>query len=215
MNLIDFTEFEPFNSLRERIGTDKLGYFELFDPSIHPSIHLTGAERSQLDSPGVLQAVDAIKVLPDSTLALKNSRALAYIPNESWYRQRREYPSYHLAWCAELESIRQEHPNEELMLTTRLSDDFELMKLRGEGELSMDNHGFVVCKQCLHKLRYKDFDLNRKRGYSQKVLSDFRLQEFYKIYQQYPLSFGSKPAPVIEVSSSSVALAGSKKKEET
>jgi hypothetical protein len=46
-------------------------------------------------------------------------------------------------------------------------------------------------------------------------LSDFRLQEFYKIYQQYPLSFGSKPAPVIKVSSSSVALAGSKKKEET
>ena len=80
MNLIDFTEFEPFNSLRERIGTDKLGYFELFDPSIH----LTGAERSQLDSPGVLQAVDAIKVLPDSTLAFKNSRALAYIPNENW-----------------------------------------------------------------------------------------------------------------------------------
>lgn len=211
MNLIDFTEFEPFNSLRERIGTDKLGYLEVFDPSIH----LTGAERSQLDSPGVLQAVDAIKVLPDSTLALKNSRALAYIPNENWYRQRREYPSYHLAWCAELESIRQEHPNEELMLTTRLSDDFELMKLRGEGELSMDNHGFVVCKQCLHKLRYKDFDLNRKRGYSQKVLSDFRLQEFYKIYQQYPLSFGSKPEPVIKVSSSSVALVGSKKKEET
>lgn len=211
MNLIDFTEFEPFNSLRERIGTDKLGYFEVFDPSIH----LTGAERSQPDSPGVLQAVDAIKVLPDSTLALKNSRALAYIPNENWYRQRREYPSYHLAWCAELESIRQEHPNEELMLTTRLSDDFELMKLRGEGELSMDNHGFVVCKQCLPKLRYKDFDLYRKRGYSQKVLSDFRLQEFYKIYQQYPLSFGSKPEPVIKVSSSSVALAGSKKKEET
>ena len=213
MNLIDFTEFEPFNCLRERIGTDKLGYFELFDPAFH----LTGAERSQLDSPGVLQAVDAIKVLPDSTLALKNSRVLAYIPNESWYRQRRECPSYRLAWCAELESIRQEHLNEELVLTTRLSGDYELMKLRGEGELTLVNHGFVVCKQCLHKLRYKDFDLyrNRKRGYSQKVLSDFRLQEFYKIYQQYPLSFGSKPASVIEVSLSSVALAGSKKKEET
>lgn len=212
MKLLDFTEFEPFNTLRERIGTDKLGYFELFDPAIH----LTGAERSQLDSPGVLQRVDAIKVLPDSTLALKNSRVLAYVPNEAWYRQRREYPSYHLAWCADLESIRQEHPEEELMLTTRLSDDYELMKLRGEGEITVVNHGFVVCKQCLHKLRFKDFDLyrNRKRGYSQKVLSEFRLQEFYKIYQQYPLSFGSKPALSESVSISSNATVNSNRKDE-
>lgn len=212
MELIDFAKFEPFNSLRERMGTDKLGYFELFDPAIH----LTGAERSQLESPGMLQRADTMKVLPDSTLALKNSRVLAYIPNENWYRQRREYPSFHLAWCADLEAIRQEHPDEEFMLTTRLSDDYELMKLRGEGEITVADHGFVVCKQCLHKLRYKDFDLyrNRKRGYSQKVLSDFRLQEFYKIYQQYPLSFGSKPAPTVNAGPiSDVKAAGNKKEE--
>lgn len=54
-----------------------------------------------------------------------------------------------------------------------------------------------MCKHCLHTLRYKDYDeyRNRRRGYSQKVLSEFNLKEFFRLYQQYPLSFGSRPAP--------------------
>ncbi len=187
MELLDFTEFEAFNRLREKMGTDRLGYFELFDPAIH----LTGQERSQLESPGLLMKSESVKVLPDKTLAIKNSRVLAYVPSENWFRDRREYPAYHVAMCTELEELKREHPEQEVMVTTRLSDDYELVKLRPGGELSMVNHGFVVCKNCLHALRYKDFDLyrNRKRGYSQKVLGDFNLRDFYRLYQQYPLSF--------------------------
>lgn len=187
MELLDFTEFEAFNRLREKMGTDRLGYFELFDPAIH----LTGQERSQLESPGLLMKPESVKVLPDKTLAIKNSRVLAYVPSENWFRDRREYPAYHVAMCTELEELKREHPEQEVMVTTRLSDDYELVKLRPGGELSMINHGFVVCKNCLHALRYKDFDLyrNRKRGYSQKVLGDFNLRDFYRLYQQYPLSF--------------------------
>jgi len=187
MELLDFTEFEAFNRLHEKMGTDRLGYFELFDPAIH----LTGQERSQLESPGLLMKPESVMVLPDKTLAIKNSRVLAYVPSENWFRDRREYPAYHVAMCTELEELKREHPEQEVMVTTRLSDDHELVKLRPGGELSMVNHGFVVCKNCLHALRYKDFDLyrNRKRGYSQKVLGDFNLRDFYRLYQQYPLSF--------------------------
>lgn len=187
MELLDFTEFGAFNRLREKMGTDRLGYFELFDPAIH----LTGQERSQLESPGLLMKPEFVMVLPDKTLAIKNSRVLAYVPSENWFRDRREYPAYHVAMCTELEELKREHPEQEVMVTTRLSDDYELVKLRPGGELSMVNHGFVVCKNCLHALRYKDFDLyrNRKRGYSQKVLGDFNLRDFYRLYQQYPLSF--------------------------
>lgn len=187
MELMDFTRFEAFNTLREKMGTDRLGYFELFDPAIH----LTGQERSQLESPGLLMKPEAIKVLPDRTLAIKNSRVLAYVPSENWFRDRREYPAYHVAMCSELEELKREHPEQEVTVTTRLADDYELMKLRPGGDMSMVNHGFVVCKNCLHTLRYKDFDLyrNRKRGYSQKVLGDFNLRDFYRLYQQYPLSF--------------------------
>lgn len=30
MELLDFTEFEPFNALRQKMGTERLGYFDLY-----------------------------------------------------------------------------------------------------------------------------------------------------------------------------------------
>lgn len=190
MELQDFTEFQPFNSLREKMGTDKLGFFELFDPSIH----LTGSERSELENVGVLLRPEQIKILPDKTLALKNSRVLAYNPDENFYRAHREYPTFHVAMCSQLEEIKNESPRNELLVTTRLDEEYNLVKIKSSGEVSMVSHGFVVCKHCLHALRYKNYDefRNRRRGHSQKILGDFKLQEFYRLYQQYPLSFRAK-----------------------
>lgn len=190
MELLDFTEFEPFNSLRERIGTDQLGYFELFDPAVH----LTGSERSELETSGLLRPFSAIKVLPDNTLAIKNSRVLIYNPDESWYRARREYPTFHVAKCSQLDEMAKEQPDLEYLVTTRVAEDYELLKIRPSGDVSVASHGFVVCNHCLHKLRYRDYDefRNRKRGYSQKVLKEFRLADFFRLYQMYPLSFGSR-----------------------
>lgn len=189
MKLPDFRDFASFNELREKIGTEEFGFFELFDPAIH----LTGSERSALESPGMLLKADEMRVLPDKTLAIKNSRVLAYIPDEAWYRNHREYPTYHLAWCSQLEAQVAEHPVLEYLLTTKISDDYKLLKIRGSGEVSLSEHGLVVCKHCLHTLRYRDYNefRNRRRGYSQKVLNEFSLQAFYRFYQQYPLSFAS------------------------
>lgn len=188
MKLPDFIEFEPFNALREKMGTTDLGFFELFDPTIH----LTGSERSALESAGVLLKSNEFRVLPDKTLAIKNSRVLAYIPDESWHRNRREYPTYHLAWCSQLETLSVESPVQDFLATTKVADDYSVLKIRGSGEVSLSEQGLVVCKHCLHALRYRDYDefRNRRRGYSQKVLNEFKLKDFYRFYQQYPLSFG-------------------------
>lgn len=192
MKLPDFTDFAPFNELRNKIGTRELGYFELFDPVIH----LTGSERSELEGSGLLLRSEELRVLPDKTLAIKNSRVLAYIPDEAWYRTRREYPTYHVAWCSSLDTLATEHPALEFLATTRIDSDYELLKIRSSGEVSLSEHGLVVCKHCLHALRYKDYDefRNRRRGYSQRVLNDFNLKDFYSFYQQYPLSFGRSAA---------------------
>ena len=192
MKLPDFTRFEPFNDLRRRIGTDELGYFELFDPQLH----LTGSERSELERVGLLLTLGQVKQLPDRTLSIKNSRVLVYDPDESWYRIHREYPSYHVAWCARLEAFHRETPDREYLVTSRIAEEYNLVRLKPSGEVSLDSHGFVVCKQCLHTLRYRDYDeyRNRRRGYSQKVLSDFRLADFFRLYPLYPLSFKANRA---------------------
>jgi hypothetical protein len=135
--------------------------------------------------------LSAVKRLPDKTLAIKNSRVLLYYPDDGWYRLHREYPTYHVAWCSRLEQEVQEMPEREYLVTTRIAEEYDLVKVKAGGEISLTSHGFVVCKHCLHSLRYRDYDefRNRRRGYSQRILAEFKLTEFYRRYEQYPLSF--------------------------
>ena len=169
-----------------------MGYFELFDPQFH----LTGLERSELEMAGRLMSLEEVKVLPDKTLAIKNSRVILYYPDENWYRDKREFPTYHLAYCSQLDELSHSLPKAQWLATTKISEDYDLIKLRSSGQVTLVSHGFAVCKHCLHALRYKNFDefRNRRRGYSETVLNQFRLTDFYKLYQQYPLSFKGRPA---------------------
>jgi hypothetical protein len=191
MKLQDFTEFQPFNELRQKMAATKLGYFELFDPKVH----LTGLERSELELSGRLLALEDVKILPDKTLAIKNSRVLVYYPDENWYRDQREFPTYHLAYCSQLDESAKANPSAQWLATTRIGEDYDLLKFRSSGQVTLVSHGFAVCKHCLHTLRYKNFDefRNRRRGYSETVLNQFRLDDFFRLYQQYPLSFKSGP----------------------
>lgn len=73
MELTNFLEFEPFNQMRECMGTDQLGQFELFDPDRH----LTGEERSVLARHGLLLPRSSLGRLLDYCLCYKNSRWLS------------------------------------------------------------------------------------------------------------------------------------------
>lgn len=82
--LIDFSDFEPFNELRLKMGAEKLGHFEMFDPKVH----LTGEERSLLENSTMRIEQDQLLCLLDFTLVYKNSRVLLL-----------DDTHYHLAAC--------------------------------------------------------------------------------------------------------------------
>ncbi|MHA7881546.1 MAG: hypothetical protein ACX931_17290 [Saccharospirillum sp.] len=90
MKLQDFAVFDPFNRLREKMGTDQFGYFELFDPERH----LTGDERSSLAHTGVVVDLTRVGRLLDFTLVYKNSR-VALIDGAC----------YHLAHCDQIPQV--------------------------------------------------------------------------------------------------------------
>ncbi len=71
MELIDFLEFEPFIQLRQRMGAELLGEFELIDPAIH----LTYDERELLRNNISVEA-KSVSALPDNTLQYKNARVI-------------------------------------------------------------------------------------------------------------------------------------------
>src|SRR3954463_3777323 len=104
MKLPDFTKFEPLNGLKGRmsIPRDVYGSFSL---SIDRN-HLTIAELDLLTSgEGIDVSFDELTILPDGTLAYKDSRVLLYIRDIHVYGGRDGEPRYHLSNCTTLRDM--------------------------------------------------------------------------------------------------------------
>lgn len=100
MQLHDFLNDPVLNDLRAKMGTDKLGQFELFDPAKQ----LTYSEREALAEQGIAIQSNEVRVLKDKTLAYKNSRV--------WLK----FAEYHLAHCHKIQQVRH-HPQQVLLGT--------------------------------------------------------------------------------------------------
>jgi len=163
MPLPDFLAFEPFNLLRQQMGATELGQFEFFDPKKH----ISGDEKLQLQTGLGVDKGQLLELL-DYTLAYKNSRVLISV----WEPVSGDDWVYHLATCEKFPQL----PTEIRATTQRPQHGFG---------------SFNVCVECLQRLRYKGFDAvrNRHRHYSQRLHDDFNLEEFFRQYPTYPLTY--------------------------
>lgn len=73
MKLIDFKQDNQLDRLRNKMGTDDYGHFELFDPKRH----LTWQERQTLQLGWVNVESNSLHAYTDKTLAYKNSYIFA------------------------------------------------------------------------------------------------------------------------------------------
>lgn len=175
MQLPNFKNFEPFNQLRQKIGTNRLGTFELFNPSKH----LTGKERSELETHGKRLKLNQLTLWADHTWGIKNTRLLVYLAEEN---------IYHLANCTGCQAL---NPDAEVWVSTRLNGALPPTFLNKEllNKKIASPEERQVCPDCLQLLGYQGFDLtrNRKIAYSKSLLANFNRQEFYQTYTLYPV----------------------------
>lgn len=182
MKLPDFNQDEGMLSLRRQMNARRPGHFVLFDAGKH----LTGQERSQLENKGVKTSYDSIRILPDQTLAVKNGRVVVFFAEESGRLQgdgkltrRREKEHFHVAGC----SVLQSRHKEALIATTCLTSPFPVPDAESK------RRSLTVCPECLTLLAYKGFSLtrNRKIRYSEILLRNFQLEDFFRTYTLYPV----------------------------
>ena len=176
MKLPDFTEFEPFNDVRERMGAEEYGDFVFFDPSLN----LTGHERLSLQQEGLAVEDQHLRVGEDYTLVYKDSRILLLCSSPQLLTER----YYHLADCATVAALRDEGlANSKWMLRTTIPAGQE--------------QTYHVCADCLQRLSYRGFDSHRQRhrDYSDRIQQAFELQDYFERYPMYPVSSVSS-APV-------------------
>lgn len=91
MKLPDFLDDTGLNTLRQKMGAEGLGEFELFDPQKQ----LTYSEREALEEGHFSINAAELRALKDKTLAYKNSRI--------WLGHEQKY---HLAYCQTVQQLR-------------------------------------------------------------------------------------------------------------
>lgn len=102
MELFDFLTDTEMNRLRQQMGANTHGHFELFDVSRQ----LTYDERQRLEQGDYTLSAGNLKVLRDKTLAYKNSRVWVVAEQQC-----------HLAQCSHIQAVRHQ-PHKELVVGT-------------------------------------------------------------------------------------------------
>ena len=157
MELPDFGQFEPFLSLREKMGATRLGSFEFFDPKIH----LTAQERLVLLRQGILLPVAVLRKLSDRTIAFKNARVLVWPESDALTT------TYHLSWCDQF-------PTDQ-----RLRAGVQVGRLTN-GRVCQ------ACLDLLQYEGHNS-NRHRHEAYYEKVRAEFDVRAFFSRYPHYPL----------------------------
>ena len=157
MNLIDFLNDEDFNRLRQQMGTNELGRFELFEPTRQ----LTWNEREALAEQGLSLVASEIRIVKDKTLAYKNTRVWALSDN-----------AYHLAYCLQMQQLR--HHQTPLQAGTH------------EWPVSREKTVCLECLALL-QYQGIDVRRLRRTEFSEHVSEHFSLAGFQKEYPFYPV----------------------------
>jgi hypothetical protein len=202
VKLPDFLAWQPLNSLRYRMGASQLGDIRL---TVDPN-RLTEAELERLVNGGLdLSNIDDVRVLPDGTLAYKDSRVIVYIRDVAQYahaeRQRAwKLPKFHLANCETLQQMRAEKRYDRYVVAARQDGFFQINFIDSPRQIRSSIERLHVCQNCLGTLAFDGFrrDMTRERR-AEKVAS-FRLDAFFAAFPRALLlatpSHQSDSAPI-------------------
>jgi len=182
MRLPDFTKDVGLNALRQIMGAS-LGVLK---PAENRGT-LTKDEIDALTKQGIDVSLDAVRVLPDGTLAYKNSRVILYIRDIAHYRDGEQVnlPRFHVADCKTLEDMRAHDRFERYVVATREDGLFALNVIPRHGPNSMVQNitePLPVCQNCLGKLRWDGFRYGMDGSTRRDIVGLFSISRFFTVY---------------------------------
>lgn len=187
MKLPNFLESAPLNSLRQVMGATRLG-----DLTLRGSVDvLTVEELERLSGVGVDVSADQVRVLPDGTLAYKDSRVVLYIRDQP-ISPRGDGPSYipkfHISECRTYLEKKAAGQVQKFVVATRPNGEFAINLTGRGGPRPAQFHRLDVCQNCLEALAYDGFYSAMDRTERVRRVSAFSLPEFF---EKYPRAFMS------------------------
>src|SRR5690606_44249 len=130
MKLPDFFSSAALNALRQGMGIppDRYGSFNI---NIDPG-KLTPGELNKLTTgEGIDVKFEELTILPDGTLAYKDSRVLVYIRDHHAYQGEIKPPRYHFFNCRTLGEMRRNKRIDKYVVATETTGTFEINIIEG------------------------------------------------------------------------------------
>jgi len=179
MKLPDFKNSFGLNALKESMGIARDVYGTI-RVTVDPS-RLTELELERLTSPDGLEiAADEFRVLPDKTLAFKNSRVLLYIRDVTVMGGREVEPKFHLSGCRTLTEMKRKRRFDRYVVSTRVDGRFAMNLIDG-ARSRRELVALKVCQNCLELLSLDGFSIDGwKRSRRLEYVSAFQLEEFFR-----------------------------------
>ena len=128
---------------------------------------------------GVDTSLDEVDTADDGTLEYQGRRVAVYIRD-----QVKAYQPYkfHVADCDTLQNMRQSGRSERYVVATRTDGKFIVNTFEEDRLIEKGTeHRLFVCKNCLNRLNYKNYDTARYRERT-PIYESFDLGEFFEVY---------------------------------
>jgi|RhiMethySRZTD1v2_1073278.scaffolds.fasta_scaffold97612_4 hypothetical protein len=187
MKLPDFLKSASLNALKTRMGisVDTYGSFDL---AVEEG-RLTLEELGKLSSgEGIDVSFEQLTILPDGTLAYKDSRVLLYIRDVHVYGGRNYEPRYHLSNCTKLEEMNAGGRFGRFVIAAETSGEFKLNIINNRVSRT-ERRRLRVCQKCLAGLKFNGFNFGMSSSSRNAFVRDFIPGWFF---QKYPRSLHKK-----------------------
>ena len=187
MKLPDFSEDDGLNGLRQQMGAPLISW-------------KSGGDWEPIDIDGMLVTTgieispDEIEYAPDGTLEYEGRKVVVYIRDQyNSYKlvdpdelDPEQLCKFHVADCPTLKTMRSQNRYERYVVATRTDGKFTVNFLDGGRLIEKGVEcRLYVCKNCLHKLNYKNYRSRRmpkKDEIKAKIRESFDLKAFFERY---------------------------------
>lgn len=186
MKLFNFIHYEPFNTLKERMGIPRHKLGSVKTISIEKAL-LTADEDIKLKTDGLEVDINEVNFLDDGTLGYKDRRVLLYIRDVkygAWSKGKAKDPKFHISACKMLLQMKTAGRfQQRYVVATREDGLFPLHYIASDEH---ETKKLNVCQFCLGNIKYKGFDykiMSDVQRYS--IVDQFSIADFF---EQYPKS---------------------------
>lgn len=190
MKLPDFRSNVRMNALREAMGIphDQFGSLAV---EIAPG-RLTLDELRKLTSgDGIDVDFKELTILPDGTLAYKDSRVLLYIRDHHLFSGEFNAPKYHFFNCRTLVWMRETRRIDRYVVATEVTGSFRINIIENRQKKS-EHHKLSVCQNCLDGKAFDGFSLQSSKQDRDRFVEEFLPDRFFAVYPRSLIEIGNQ-----------------------